>query len=144
VAQRGVSSLQFSVLLALTSCSSSNTSVIPCHILTRYPLWCAEFLMSLFGSAAATSSTAPNTTGDISKDVALTSPPDDSVSEVAFNPAHDFLAVSSWDSKVRIYEINEQGQSQGKAQIEFGGPVLGCAWSQVGIPRYLLSVAKAI
>jgi mRNA export factor len=89
--------------------------------------------MSLFGSAASTSSTATNTTGDISKDVTLSQPPDDSVSDLSFSPTADYLAVASWDSKLRIYEVNEQGQSQGKAEIPFDKSVLSCSWSHVSL-----------
>ncbi len=86
-------------------------------------------MSGLFGSAA--SSTPASTTGDLSKDIALVQPPEDSTSHLAFSPTGDFLAVSSWDKKVRIYQVNEQGQSEGKAQMDFGAPVLNCAWSDV-------------
>jgi mRNA export factor len=81
--------------------------------------------------SAGTTTAASNTTGDISKDVALVSPPDDSVSDVAFSPTGDFLAVASWDKKMRIYQVTDQGTSEGKAAVDFDGPVLGCAWSSV-------------
>lgn len=88
--------------------------------------------MSLFGNVGATTATTqPNTTGDISKDVALNSPPEDSVSDLAFSPVSNHLAVASWDKKVRIYEINDQGQSEGKAFFEHEAPVLNCCWSPV-------------
>jgi mRNA export factor len=92
--------------------------------------------MSLFGSvgAAATTANQTNTTGDISKDVALNSPPEDSISDLRFSPASEHLAVASWDKKVRIYEINEQGQSEGKALFEHEAPVLNCCWSPVSTP----------
>jgi mRNA export factor len=92
--------------------------------------------MSLFSTASsAPASSTPNTTGDISKDVQLTSPPDDSISELAFSPTADFLSVASWDNKVRIYQVNDQGQSEGKAAMDFQAPVLTCAWSLVGPTR---------
>jgi len=89
--------------------------------------------MSLFGSVGSTSTTAgqTSTTGDLSKDVALTSPPEDSISDLRFSPVSEHLAVASWDKKVRIYEINEQGQSEGKALFEHEAPVLNCCWSPV-------------
>lgn len=91
--------------------------------------------MSLFGSvgAASTSAAQTNTTGDISKDVALNSPPEDGISDMCFSPASEHLAVASWDKKVRIYEINEQGQSEGKALFEHEAPVLNCCWAPVCI-----------
>jgi mRNA export factor len=86
-------------------------------------------MSGLFGTTASAASTS--TTGDLSKDVALTQPPEDSTSHLAFSPTADFLAVSSWDKKVRIYQVNENGQSEGKASMDFDMPVLNCAWSDV-------------
>ncbi|KIY02409.1 uncharacterized protein Z520_02547 [Fonsecaea multimorphosa CBS 102226] len=88
-------------------------------------------MSTLFGSSPAAAATT-STTGDLSKDVALVQPPEDSTSHLAFSPQADFLAVSSWDKKVRIYQVNEQGQSEGKAAMDFDAPVLGCAWSDDG------------
>lgn len=93
--------------------------------------------MSLFGSAASSSAAAANAAqsqGDLSKDVELTSPPEDSISDIAFSGAAEFLAVSSWDKKVRIYEISETGSSVGKALYEHEQPVLSVAWSKVPNP----------
>ncbi|KAI4212544.1 MAG: hypothetical protein LQ351_004796 [Letrouitia transgressa] len=89
-------------------------------------------MSTLFGQAANTGGGAGNTTGDISKDVALTSPPDDGISDVKFSPQSEHLAVASWDKKVRIYEINAQGGSEGKALFEHEQPVLSCCWSKDG------------
>ena len=89
--------------------------------------------MALFGSAATSTASASNTQGDISKDVAVSQPPEDSVSEISFSPQADYLAVASWDRKVRIYEINSSGQSEGRAAFEHSQPVLGCCWSAVSL-----------
>lgn len=87
-------------------------------------------MSGLFGSAQPAA--AANTTqGDISKDVPVSDPPEDSISDISFSPVSDHLAVASWDKKVRIYEINAQGGSAGKALFEHEGPVLSCAWSSV-------------
>ncbi|KAJ5827731.1 hypothetical protein N7447_004494 [Penicillium robsamsonii] len=89
--------------------------------------------MSLFGAGAtAPAAGQTNTTGDISKDVALNTPPEDGISDLRFSPTSEHLAVSSWDKKVRIYEINDQGQSEGKALFEHEAPVLNCCWSPDG------------
>jgi mRNA export factor len=88
-------------------------------------------MSGLFGSSAATSSSSASQ-GDPSKDIPLNQPPEDSISDLAFSPSADLLAVASWDKKVRIYQVSEQGQSEGKAAIEFDGPVLSCAWSEDG------------
>ncbi|KAI9850085.1 MAG: RNA export factor gle2 [Thelocarpon superellum] len=85
-------------------------------------------MSSLFGS----SSSASSTLGDLTKDVALTAPPEDSISDIAFSPQSDHLAVASWDKKVRIYEINASGGSEGKALFEHEGPVLSTHWSKDG------------
>ncbi|KAL8635197.1 MAG: hypothetical protein Q9228_007288 [Teloschistes exilis] len=90
-------------------------------------------MSSLFGqTAAAANSNTNNTTGDISKDIALTSPPEDGISDIKFSPQSEHLAVASWDKKVRIYEINAQGGSEGKALFEHEQPVLNCCWSKDG------------
>lgn len=88
--------------------------------------------MSLFGTGnSAASSAASTTQGDLKNDVELTEPPQDSVSDLAFSSKADLLAVSSWDKKVRIYEISSTGQSQGKAMYEHEAPVLSVVWSKV-------------
>jgi mRNA export factor len=92
-------------------------------------------MSGLFGSAAASAS---NTLGDLKQDVELTNPPEDSISDLAFNPnptdAKDFLAVASWDKKVRVYEILSNGQAQGKVQVEHEGPVFSCDFFKVRLP----------
>ena len=92
-------------------------------------------MSGLFGSASSTSTTSgANATGDISRDITLTAPPEDGISELAFSSQSEHLAVASWDKKVRIYEINDKGQSEGKAMFEHEGPVLSCCWSKVSLP----------
>jgi mRNA export factor len=88
-------------------------------------------MSGLFGGAAASSSQP--TLGDLKSDVALSDPPADSISDLAFGQmpnGSDLLAVSSWDNKVRIYEINQSGQSQGRHVYEHSQPVLNCDWSK--------------
>ena len=83
------------------------------------------------GTTVVGNTSGSNTQGDLSKDVAVTSPPDDSISDIAFSPQAEHLAVASWDKKVRIYEINNQGGSEGKAFFEHEGPVFSTHWSKV-------------
>lgn len=91
-----------------------------------------EKMSGLFGQqATAASSSATATQGDITKDVQVSNPPEDSISDLSFSPIADYLAVASWDKKVRIYEINQDGTSQGKALFDHEGPVLSCAWNKV-------------
>lgn len=89
------------------------------------------------GGASANNSNSSATLGDISKDVAVTAPPDDSISDISFSPQSEHLAVASWDKKVRIYEINSQGGSQGKAMFEHEAPVLSVCWSKVRLQIFL-------
>ncbi|KAH8821008.1 WD40-repeat-containing domain protein [Xylogone sp. PMI_703] len=88
-------------------------------------------MSGLFGTTAAATATT-NTLGDLSKDIALNSPPEDSISDIAFSPQSEHLAVASWDKKVRIYEITPTGGSDGKALFEHEAPVLSCHWSKDG------------
>ncbi|KAK0636343.1 WD40-repeat-containing domain protein [Bombardia bombarda] len=94
-------------------------------------------MAGLFGSQTSAAATAAsNTIGDLKQDVELTSPPEDSITALAFNPnptdPKDLLAVASWDKKVRIYEILPNGQGQGRAVIEHDGPVFSCDFSRDG------------
>ncbi|KAJ5789842.1 uncharacterized protein N7518_006853 [Penicillium psychrosexuale] len=59
-------------------------------------------------------------------------PPEDSISELAWSPIANHLAVSSWDHNVRIYDVTRSVKGEGKAMFSFGGPVLSCAWSPDG------------
>ncbi|CAG8949817.1 hypothetical protein HYFRA_00004141 [Hymenoscyphus fraxineus] len=86
-------------------------------------------MSGLFGSSSA--ATTANSLGDLTKDIALNSPPEDSIADLSFSPVSNHLAVASWDNKVRIYEINAQG-GEGKAAFDHQGPVLSCHWSSDG------------
>lgn len=86
-------------------------------------------MSTLFGGGAASSANPAQ--GDTKNDVPLKDPPGDSISDIAFSSAADFLAVASWDNAVRIYEIDASGQSQGKAMYKHEGPALSVAWTRV-------------
>ncbi|KAK5171214.1 RNA export factor gle2 [Saxophila tyrrhenica] len=89
--------------------------------------------MSLFGGQQQSSAAPGNPTqGDLSKDIPVASPPDDSISGISFSPTSEHFAASSWDKKVRIWEVDGSGQTQGRAMMEFEGPVLDCCWSKDG------------
>ncbi|KAI9827014.1 MAG: RNA export factor gle2 [Phylliscum demangeonii] len=107
----------------------------------------SKTMSGLFSNAAAVATSAANaanlTIGDLSKDIPLSSPPEDSVSDIAFSPQSEHLAVGSWDNKVRIYEINNQGASQGKAMFEHQGGVLSVHWSKDGTKVVGSGVDKA-
>lgn len=55
--------------------------------------------------------------------------PSDTVSCLSWSPVADFLAVSSWDNSVRIYEINPvDGNGIGRAMYSHEAPALSCCW----------------
>ncbi|KAH8148181.1 uncharacterized protein LAJ45_07633 [Morchella importuna] len=92
--------------------------------------------MAFFGGNTAQSGPSAaanaNNQGDLSKDIELSSPPEDSVSDISFSSQSEHLAVASWDKKVRIYEISDTGSSVGKAAYDHEGPVLSVVWSKDG------------
>lgn len=75
---------------------------------------------------------ASSTTGDTSKDLEIGAAmtPTDSISDLMFSPTHDFLAVSSWDSGVRIYDFANGPQL--KWMFKCQKEVLCVAWSKDG------------
>ena len=104
--------------------------------------------MSFFGAAAQQA--APE-----QQDIEVGNLPTDSTSAIAFSPTQDFLAVASWSNEVRlgrfqrdraysdrkstqvrIYEVNAQGQSSGKAAYSHEGPALCVTWSKVRNPSF--------
>lgn len=69
-------------------------------------------------------------------DIELADGPSDAVGALAFSPAANHLAVASWDSKLRIYDLTQSQTGQGRALISFDGPVLDCQWLKVPyVPR---------
>lgn len=81
------------------------------------------------------------------KDVEVVSPPDDSVSCLAFSPSclpQDFLIAGSWDSNVRCWEVQQNGQTIPKAQQTHQGPVLDVAWSDDGSKVFTASCDKTV
>ncbi|KAI8391842.1 WD40-repeat-containing domain protein [Radiomyces spectabilis] len=66
------------------------------------------------------------------KDFEVASPPTDGISDLAFSPQADLLAASSWDSQIRIYEVQPSGNTVPKAAYSHEGPVLSVAWSKDG------------
>lgn len=77
------------------------------------------------------SSHGASTFADMSRDKPLSSPPDDSISDLSWSSSADLLAVGAWDNKLRIYSISSNLRGVVKAVVEFKGPVLSCDWSRV-------------
>jgi mRNA export factor len=78
---------------------------------------------------------------DLSKDATLTSPPEDTISSLSWSSKADFLGVGSWDHKVRIYDMTSRSTGEGRAAIDFDGPVLSCDWSLASTNSYENEVA---
>lgn len=80
-------------------------------------------------SSSTTVSVNPAPT--LSNDVPLGNDPEDSITALSWSPAANYLAVAAWDNKVCIHEVNQRLAGQGRALIDFDGPVLSCDWSKV-------------
>jgi WD domain, G-beta repeat len=89
-------------------------------------------------------SNPPPTLGALNNDMTLASPPEDSISSLAWSPAENYLAVGSWDNRVRIYDITKSRTGIGAAAIDFEGPVLSCHWSGVwsALPQYFQTLME--
>lgn len=104
-------------------------------------------MSGLFGSAASAASATSNALGDLKSDVALSDPPTDTITALSFSPGQsqqDFLAISSWDNKVRIYEINQNGQSQGRHAFEHSQPVFDCDFSKVSSCALVATLRRTV
>ena len=68
------------------------------------------------------------------QDFEVVSPPDDSVSSLAFSPAsiqQNFLVAGSWDCNVRCWEVEQSGKTVPKSMQSMAAPVLAVCWSDV-------------
>lgn len=68
------------------------------------------------------------------KDFEVTSPPDDTVSAMEFSPIalqQNFLLAGSWDSSVRLWEVEPTGKTVPKQMQTMGGAVLDVCWADV-------------
>ncbi|CAK5052385.1 unnamed protein product [Meloidogyne enterolobii] len=99
----------------------------------------------LFGGATTqqpTASTVPQ--GDIELQQVST----DTVQALKFNPAAPntpiFLAAGSWDNTCRIWEINENGQSEPKAMQDLGAPVLSVDWFEDSSKVFITCCDKSV
>uniref|UniRef100_A0A8C7U5C6 Rae1 protein homolog n=1 Tax=Oncorhynchus mykiss TaxID=8022 RepID=A0A8C7U5C6_ONCMY len=105
--------------------------------------------MSLFGAStgfgAGGFGAATTDTHNPMKDVEVTSPPDDSISCLAFSPPAmpgNFLIGGSWANDVRCWEVQDNGQTVPKAQQMHTGPVLDVCWSEDGSKVFTASCDK--
>ncbi|KAH7097429.1 polyA+ RNA export [Auriculariales sp. MPI-PUGE-AT-0066] len=63
-------------------------------------------------------------------DVADVAP--DSISDVKFSPTADYLAASSWNGEVRIYEVASNGNTRPMASYRHDAPALSLTWTRDG------------
>ncbi|KAJ1024313.1 hypothetical protein NDA18_004483 [Ustilago nuda] len=87
-------------------------------------------------------SAASKTTGDQDQEVAPA--PSDTVSCLSFSPTADFLAASSWDNNIRIYQINKTSPTPVTPwqQYSHEGPVLDLCWSSDGAKIFSVGADK--
>jgi hypothetical protein len=104
-----------------------------------------DTMAGIFGSAApAAASSATATQGSIANDVTLNGAHTDSIQDLSFSPVSGHLSVASWDNKVYIYEVNEDGSNQGKTMMDLKAPALSTCWSKVCyIPSRRLRIQAA-
>uniref|UniRef100_A0A8B9LHJ2 Rae1 protein homolog n=1 Tax=Astyanax mexicanus TaxID=7994 RepID=A0A8B9LHJ2_ASTMX len=108
--------------------------------------------MSLFGTSSGFGAGGTGVFGSTTtdshnpmKDVEVTSPPDDSISCLAFSPPTmpgNFLIGGSWANDVRCWEVQDNGQTVPKAQQMHTGPVLDVCWSDDGSKVFTASCDK--
>lgn len=82
-----------------------------------------------FSSVKPAAKPAPNAC-EVTNDVQIPDGPSDTVSALSWSPTADFLAVSSWDNSVRVYEVGNP--IQGRASYTHEGPALDVCWSGDG------------
>jgi mRNA export factor len=66
------------------------------------------------------------------KDAEVAQPPADSISCLAWSTKANYLVAGSWDTSVRLWEIQSNGMSLPKTMMNHEAPVLCCAWSGDG------------
>lgn len=87
---------------------------------------------SVFGAAPQTTMQPMNPNPN--KDLEVTAPPDDTVSAMEFSPGtlqQNFLLAGSWDSSVRLWEVDNSGKTIPKQMQSMGGAVLDVCWADV-------------
>ncbi|KAI3336805.1 Poly(A)+ RNA export protein [Xylariaceae sp. AK1471] len=70
--------------------------------------------------------------GSLDNDIAVPPDGEDTITSLAWSPVADHLAASSWDCKVRIYDVSSTGRARGVAMLSAEGPIFGCDWVNDG------------
>ncbi|KAF6031848.1 RAE1 [Bugula neritina] len=76
------------------------------------------------------------------KDIVVASPPEDSISSLAWSPTGLFLCAGSWNNTVRCWEVQQTGQTVPKAEQSHTHPILDVAWSDDGTKIFTASCDK--
>ncbi|KER19729.1 putative nucleoporin GLE2 [Opisthorchis viverrini] len=83
---------------------------------------------------------------DAQKTAEVQCPPSDTVSCLRFSPETlqtTFLAATSWDNRVRIWEVQGDGSTIPKAEQMHQGPALSACWSNDGTKVFSVSADKS-
>ncbi|XP_017494730.1 PREDICTED: mRNA export factor-like [Rhagoletis zephyria] len=103
---------------------------------------------SAFGSVAG--QTGVQQLHNPNKDIEVSSPPEDSISGLAFSPPslqQNFLVSGSWDNQIRCWEVTGgvgAWQTIPKAQQSHSGPVLDVRFSDDGTKVFSASCDKTV
>lgn len=92
----------------------------------------------MFGSPLAGQQSAFGATPQVQtnpmKDIEVSAPPEDTVSAMEFSPIalqQNFLLAGSWDSSVRLWEVESSGKTVPRQMQNMGGAVLDVCWTDV-------------
>ncbi|EPZ36237.1 WD40 repeat-like protein [Rozella allomycis CSF55] len=68
------------------------------------------------------------------QNIEISTPLNDTVSELCFSPVADYLAASSWDGQTRVWEVQANGQTVARTSIQHDqqNPALCCTFSKDG------------
>jgi mRNA export factor len=105
------------------------------------------FNQSTLGASSSFGATSSLSSANPMKDFEVTSPPDDSISSLAFSPAKipkNYLIAGSWDNNVRCWKVEQTGKTIPKAMQTMQGPVLDVCWSDDGTQVFMASCDKRV
>lgn len=94
----------------------------------------------MFNQSGGLQTGTPSTSNPM-QDFEVVSPPDDSISSLAFSPAsipQNFLVAGSWDCNVRCWEVEQSGKTVPKSMQSMAAPVLDVCWSDVNLYSFFL------
>lgn len=77
-------------------------------------------------------------------DFELTPACTDGVSDISFSPAAEYVAATSWDNQLRIWEVLPSNTSVAKAAHAHEAPALCCTWSRDGTKVFSGGADKTI